>query len=78
MKTRLMTGGATRGIIGTMNSIITEEGVATLMKVCLDLLTSKVTSLCIFQNVTANSAEGNGLYSRQLNPLEIESAACAP
>jgi len=32
VKTRLMTGGATTGILGTMNAIITEEGAATLMK----------------------------------------------
>ena len=32
VKTRLMTGGATGGIIGTMSSIIQEEGAATLMK----------------------------------------------
>lgn len=32
VKTRLMTGGATGGIVGVMNTIIKEEGAATLMK----------------------------------------------
>ena len=32
VKTRLMTGGATGGIVGTFNAIIKEEGAATLMK----------------------------------------------
>ena len=32
VKTRLMTGGATGGIVGVMQTIITEEGAATLMK----------------------------------------------
>jgi hypothetical protein len=32
VKTRLMTGGGSGGIVGTFNSIIREEGAATLMK----------------------------------------------
>jgi solute carrier family 25 S-adenosylmethionine transporter 26 len=32
VKTRLMTGSATGGIVGTMSRIVTEEGAATLMK----------------------------------------------
>lgn len=32
VKTRLMTGGAESGLIGTMQNIITQEGAATLMK----------------------------------------------
>jgi len=32
IKTRLMTGGATGGIVGTFKAIITEEGAGTLMK----------------------------------------------
>lgn len=32
VKTRLMTGGATGGIVGTMSRIVTEEGAITLMK----------------------------------------------
>ena len=32
VKTRLMTGGASGGIVGTFNAILTEEGAATLMK----------------------------------------------
>jgi solute carrier family 25 S-adenosylmethionine transporter 26 len=32
VKTRLMTGGATGGIVGVMKQIVTEEGAATLMK----------------------------------------------
>jgi len=32
VKTRLMTGGATGGIVGTFNAIVKEEGAATLMK----------------------------------------------
>jgi len=32
VKTRLMTGGATGGIVGVMQKILEEEGAATLMK----------------------------------------------
>jgi hypothetical protein len=32
VKTRLMTGGASAGIVGTMKAIVSEEGAATLMK----------------------------------------------
>jgi len=59
VKTRLMTGGASGGIVGTFNAIITEEGAMTLMK-------GVVPRVCFLAPLAAMTLSFYEAYARQL------------